>query len=66
MNNYYDKYIEYKIKYINLKGGFALTQDCDKEPYNITQEKGEELNKTFLYPEIKEYLTKKNLISINI
>jgi hypothetical protein len=59
MNNYYYKYIKYKIKYINLKGGFALTQDCNKEPYNITQETDEELNENFLYPEIKKYLTKK-------
>ena len=30
MSTYYDKYIKYKIKYINLKGGFALTQECVK------------------------------------
>ena len=59
MNNYYKKYIKYKTKYINLKGGFALSQECNKEPYNIQAEIGEELDETFLYPEMKKYLTEK-------
>jgi len=54
--NYY-KYLKYKEKYLNLKGGFALSQDCIE--YGITPELEEDENHPdFLYPKIKSYFKK--------
>ena len=55
MINYY-KYLKYKQKYLNLKGGFALSQECNFPPYNIPNETDALENDTnFFYSKIKSY-----------
>jgi len=55
MINYY-KYLKYKQKYLNLKGGYALSQECNFPPYNILNETDDLENETdFFYPKIKSY-----------
>ena len=53
------KYLKYKTKYFKLKGGFALSQDCNYEPFKIEPEIGDELEEAFLYPTINKYFTAK-------
>ena len=49
---YYKKYLKYKLKYINLKGGFRLD---DKE--DMIDEDGTTTDKTnYLYPRVLKYL----------
>jgi hypothetical protein len=52
----FEKYLKYKKKYLALKGGFALSQECYREPYYIDAETGDkELKEEFLYPKMKKY-----------
>jgi hypothetical protein len=71
----FEKYLKYKKKYLALKGGFALSQECYGEPYNIDaetdSEMNEELNDKYFYPRLKKFFEqekefyKKNLDIIN-
>jgi hypothetical protein len=52
----FEKYLKYKKKYLALKGGFALSQECYGEPYKIDAETDDkELKEGFLYPKMKKY-----------
>jgi hypothetical protein len=52
----FEKYLKYKKKYLTLKGGFALSQECYREPYYIDAETDDkELKEEFLYPKMKKY-----------
>ena len=51
----FEKYLKYKKKYLALKGGFALSQDC--ADFGIPPETAGEDDSEFLYPKMIKYFT---------